>query len=112
MFPPQPACGRCGHEGVEDVPVGPRGTLWTYTVQTFRPPSPPYAIEDAEAFGAYGVGMIAFDNGLLVHARLTEADRTKLVIGQAFEAVLQTLPRAGGGVVETYAFRPVPETAQ
>lgn len=113
MFPPQGACGRCGDQGVSDTEIGPRGKIWSYTVQTFRPPSPPYAVQDADAFEAYGVGMVEFDGGLLVHGRLIEADRNRLAVGQAVEAVLQTLPAEGGGVIETYAFRTVSgESAQ
>jgi uncharacterized OB-fold protein len=34
-----------------------RGTLWTWTIQCFRPKSPPYA-GDAESFEPYGVGYV------------------------------------------------------
>lgn len=110
MFPPQSACGRCGGQAVEDAPVGPRGKIWTYTTQTFRPPSPPYGVDDsAETFQSYGVAMVEFEGGLLVHGRLLTDQNAALAIGQTVEAVALQLEGDGGALLETYAFRLISE---
>ncbi|WP_372349846.1 OB-fold domain-containing protein [Streptomyces sp. KL116D] len=39
--------------------LGDRGTLWTFTTQNFRPPSPPYDGSDtADTFRPYALGYI------------------------------------------------------
>ena len=41
-FPAGSACQRCGGTDATDKLLSDRGTLWTFTTQDFRPPSPPY----------------------------------------------------------------------
>src|SRR2546427_2769517 len=55
--------------------LGRRGTLWSFTTQQFRPPSPPYDGDDTpETFVPYAIGYVELPGELLVQARLTEAD--------------------------------------
>lgn len=92
----------------EPVPLASEGTLWSYTVQRFRPKSPPYA--GPEAFEPYAVGYVALPGQLIVEARLTDV---------SFDALRRDMPMRmttiafatdpDGGVVETYAFAPIVE---
>jgi uncharacterized OB-fold protein len=96
-------------EELERVELPRRGTLWTFTTQVFRPPSPPYAGEDdARTFEPFAVGYIELPGALRVEARLTEADPDKLYIGQEME--LRIVPFGHdheGNEVMMYAFAPV-----
>jgi uncharacterized OB-fold protein len=75
-----------------------RGTLWSWTIQRFRPKSPPYA--GPEEFEPYGVGYVELPGEVRVEARLTESDPANLRIGMPMELTL--IPDAA------FAFRPVP----
>jgi hypothetical protein len=84
------------------------GTLWSCTVQRFRPKSPPYA--GPEAFEPYAVGYI--DLGpLIVEARLTGAAPDAFRIGMPMRLVplVLDLTRPDRRVT-TYAFAPVGDT--
>ena len=65
------------------------GTLWTFTTQTFRPPSPPYDGGDtAESFQPYALGYVELPGEVVVEARLTEPDPARLAIGQPMRLVI------------------------
>lgn len=107
MFPTQGGCNRCTGSSTEVVELARRGTLWTWTVQGFPPKSPPYA-GAVEPFEPFGVGYVELPGQVKVEARLTEADPSKLSIGQEMELVLVPLRTdADGNDVMTFAFRPV-----
>jgi uncharacterized OB-fold protein len=99
-------------EEVERVELPRRGTLWTFTTQVFRPPSPPYAGEDdAQSFVPFAVGYVDLPGALRVEARLTESDPDKLRIGQEME--LRIVPFGhdrDGNETMMFAFAPVGET--
>jgi uncharacterized OB-fold protein len=86
-----------------------RGTLWGFTTQQFRPPSPPYDGDDtAETFEPYALGYVELPGQLLIQARFTESDPDKLTIGQEMELrVVPYTTRADGTEILTYAFAPV-----
>jgi uncharacterized OB-fold protein len=102
-FPPQDACPRCTSTDVGQRPLARRGTLWTWTVQRFRPKSPPYA-GDEEEFEPYGVGYVELPGEVRVEARLTESDPAQLRIGMPMELTL--IPAPGRQDAVTFAFRP------
>lgn len=108
-FPTQDSCPRCTSTSMTEVHLPRTGTLWTWTVQGFRPKSPPYRGEDtAESFEPYGVGYIDLEGELLVEARLTENDPERLAVGAEMELVLVPLYRDdNGNDVLTFAFRRV-----
>ncbi len=106
-FPRQGACPRCTSTDVGARRLSRRGTLWTWTVQRFRPKSPPYAGDEAEAFEPYGVGYVELPGEVRVEARLTESDPARLRIGMEMELTL--IPVPGGEHAVTFAFRPVDE---
>jgi uncharacterized OB-fold protein len=104
VFPlPQGAAG----EGFEAVPLSRTGRLWSFTVQRFRPKSPPYAgADDEKTFRPYAVGYIELAGEIIVEGRLETENFGALKVGQTMELVLQDFARENG-VVTSYAFRPV-----
>jgi uncharacterized OB-fold protein len=106
-FPQQASCPRCG-AAMERHLLGRRGTLWTWTVQSFEPKAP---FVGPTPFEPYGVGYIELPGELLVESRLTEADPDRLAIGVEVELVIESFRRDGVDEVVTFAFRPVPGAA-
>lgn len=86
VFPHRERCPGCAREGVEPTPLPTEGTLWSYTVQGFRPPSPPYAGGEAEEFEPFGVGYVELPGSLRVESRLA-ADPGELRIGMPLRLV-------------------------
>jgi len=106
-FPAQPSCAACPSADTEPVQLSRRGTLWTWTVQRFPPPSPPFA-GDPDAFVPFGVGYVELPEGIRIEGRLTENDPDKLAIGMEMELVLEPFDRdAEGRERLTFAFAPV-----
>ena len=109
LFPVQSGCPRCTAEETETVELDHRGTLWTWTVQSFPPKAPPYlGPTDAATFQPFGVGYVELADQVRVEARLTEADPANLRIGMAMELV--TVPLATDGdcnEIVTFGFRPI-----
>jgi uncharacterized protein len=109
-FPAQSSCPRCTVADVQQQLLSTRGTLWSWTVQTVRPKSPPYAGNDDErSFIPFGVGYVELEDELRVESRLSVADPARLRIGMAMELVVEPFDRAGGLPVLLYSFRPVDE---
>ena len=105
-FPAQQGCPSCNSHSSKEIPLSPRGTLWTWTIQNFPPPHP--YIGDVENFVPYGVGYIELPEGVRVEARLTESDPAALSIGMEMELTLEPFGNdAEGREVVTFAFRPV-----
>jgi len=104
VFPlPQGAAG----EDFEPVPLSQKGRLWSFTVQRFRPKSPPYAgADDEKSFKPYAVGYIELAGEIIVESRLQTEDFAALKVGQEMELVFEDFARKDG-VVTTYAFRPI-----
>src|SRR5438552_156166 len=83
-FPASADCLRCGGTDAGQELLPDRGTLWTFTTQDFRPPSPPYDGNDsATTFRPYAVGYVELAGEIMVEGRLTEPDPGRLAIGQA-----------------------------
>lgn len=99
--------------GDEQVLLSRRGTLWGFTTQQFRPPSPPYDGDDVpETFEPYALGYVELPGELLVQARFTESDPNRLRIGQEMELrIVPYTTRADGTEVLTFAFSPVDQEA-
>jgi uncharacterized OB-fold protein len=104
-FPRQDACPRCTSTEMGRRELARAGTLWTWTVQHFRPKSPPYAGDEDHEFEPYGVGYIELPGQVRVEARLTESDPARLRIGMPMELTL--IPAPGQVDAVTFAFRPV-----
>jgi uncharacterized OB-fold protein len=108
-FPAGPSCQRCGGETFTERLLSDRGTLWTFTTQNFRPPSPPYdGADTVDTYQPYALGYIELPGEVMVEARLTEPDPARLAIGQQMRlAIVPYTIRADGTEVVTFAFAPV-----
>lgn len=85
------------------------GRLWSWTIQRFRPKSPPYA--GADAFEPYAVGYIELDGALIVEARLTDVAFDALTIGMRMRLVPLPFTLADGTQRTTFAFAPIESVA-
>lgn len=89
----------------ETILLSPTGTLWSWTVQRFRPKSPPYA--GPAAFEPFALGYVELTGQVIVESRLTGIAFDALRIGLKLR--LTTLPFAtdpDGTTIITYAFAP------
>lgn len=105
-FPSQSACPGCGGPADDLRPLSRTGTLWTWTVQNFRPKEP-FGLPADEPFEPYGVGYIELPDELRVEARLTTADTRLLRIGMPMELTFIDLWVEDGMQLVTYAFAPI-----
>jgi len=87
-FPVSDFCPQCCTQTTEIIPLSPRGTLYSFTVQRFRPP-PPY--RGPEKFEPYGVGMIELPEGLRVTSVLADKDPDGLRVGMEMELIVSKL---------------------
>lgn len=78
------------------------GSLWSWTVQRFRPKSPPYA--GPETFEPYAVGYVALGEAIIVEGRLTGIPFEALRIGMAMRLAVETFTHADGATALTYSF--------
>lgn len=96
----------------ELVELQTEGTLWSYTVQRFRPKTPFNGDGDDRTFKPYGVGYVELPGELIVEARLVADDLTSLTIGEPMRITTEAYRTdEGGEPVLTYAFAPVREGA-
>jgi len=96
-----------GESGCRVEALPRQGTLWSWTVQRFRPKSPPYA--GPEAFQPYAVGYVDLGE-VIVEARLIGSWEA-LHIGMAMVLVAETFELADGPDRLTFAFAPAGESA-
>jgi len=107
FFPRSPACRNpgCTDKHIEDVELSPRGTLWTYTVQYYKPP-PPARLD--EPFTPYGIGLVDLPEGIRIMGMISSDDPESLKIGQEMELVIETLHHDDdGSEVLTWKWRAV-----
>ena len=81
------------------VPLSRSGTLWSWTIQSFRPKSPPYTGPDE--FTPFALGYVELPGEVIVEARLTRT--TALTIGMAMRLEIIPLDAARS----TFAFSPL-----
>lgn len=63
----------------ESVPLASEGTLWSFTVQRFRPKTPPYT--GPEAFAPWIVAYVELPGQVIVEARLVDVAFEDVTIG-------------------------------
>jgi uncharacterized OB-fold protein len=107
-----PKAARCNNPDCTDRnPIehllGPKGVLWSYTVQHYPPP-PPAKFD--EPFVPYAIGRVEFPEGLRVLGRMSTSDISALKIGESVRVVLEKLYQDEHGVeFTTWMFRPSAE---
>ena len=108
-FPAQTGCPRCDASDMVPVELAERGTLWTFTVQSFEPKLP-YRVP-ATGFEPYGVGYV--DLGDVIVEALLSGDPALLEIGMSLElTLLPVWDGEDGSTVVTYAFAPAASVEQ
>jgi uncharacterized OB-fold protein len=102
-FPRRAVCARaeCLSEGLVDVEMGPRGTLWSYTFVHF----PLFGSSRIEHIG-YGVGQVDLPEGPRVQLPLAGAQE-EFRVGMPLEAELDPIREDGDRDVVILRFRPV-----
>lgn len=105
MFPAPPQ--GVEQSGYERILLRPSGSLWSWTVQRFRPKSPPYMGPDGDEFRPYIVGYVEFPEGIIVEGRIDAAvDGGELRIGMPMDTtVIPIFTDADGESIHIYAFR-------
>ena len=101
FFPRRHVCARCLAEGCDDVELGPRGRLWTWTFVHV----PLFAKKDA-VVSAYGVGQVDLPEGPRIQAILVGGP-DDFEIGMDLTLDLESLrTNQDGDDVVIYRFRP------
>lgn len=101
FFPRRVVCARCLAHGCEDVQLGPRGTLWTFTWVHV-----PFFGKKQAAGAGYGVGQVDLPEGPRIQAVLS-GTREQLRIGMPMTLELETLRETPEGeAVVIHRFRP------
>jgi uncharacterized OB-fold protein len=92
-------------EQYETVELGPAGTLWSFTIQRFRP-KPPFNGRGTESdFQPFAVGYVEFPAQIIVAGRIVGQDFGLLKIGQSMVLTTEAYrDDAAGNPVLTYAF--------
>lgn len=107
FFPAQRSCTRCCGTELESCELGDRGTLWSWTIQSFLPKDPYDGGVGNAAFQPYGVGYIQMPAQLKIESRLTINDPALLRIGMPMQLTLDPYRRtAEGREIFTFAFQP------
>jgi uncharacterized OB-fold protein len=105
-FPEQDSCPACTGTAVVRHLLSRTGTLWTWTVQGFRPKSPPY--EGPVEFEPYPVGYVELPGEVKVETLLVDTTPEQLRIGMEMElAIVPFASSVSDEPMVTYAFRPV-----
>lgn len=93
----------------ERIELSSQGTLWSFTVQRFRPKSPPYTGDDESSFKPFAIGYVELPGQVIVESRLVIDDFASLKIGQPMSMTLTPFARDPDGTdVLAYAFKPAP----
>ncbi|MEO0033438.1 MAG: hypothetical protein RIS94_3196 [Pseudomonadota bacterium] len=92
-------------ERYEPVALSRNGTLWSYTIQRFRPKTPPYAGPDA--FRPWALGYVELPGEVIVESRLTNVEFDDIRIGMELELVQMPLDPEAADPVLIHAFQPV-----
>jgi uncharacterized OB-fold protein len=101
FFPRRPVCAKCLALGSDDVELGPRGTLYTWTWTHL----PLFGSRRTDA-GGYGVGQIDLPEGPRVQAVLAGA-REEFAIGMPMQLDLEVLGETKDGAeIVIFRFRP------
>lgn len=104
-FPKSLSCRNplCDVKTVEEVLLGRRGRLYSYTVQAYRPPG----LFRGDPWAPYAIGLVELPEGLRVLGMLTGCGLGDLRIDMPVELVVEPLYRdEAGRDVLTYKYAP------
>ena len=103
-----PATGRivfpCPAKGFEAWPLGRDGRLWSFTIQRYRPKSPPYA--GPEDFRPWPVAYVELPGETIVESRLVNVAFEDIRIGMDLELTFVPLDPDAADPVMIHAFQP------
>lgn len=108
VFPVAGSCPRCASVETEPTALPDRGTVWTWTVQSFAPRAP--YVPTSGGFAPFAVGYV--DLGAVLVESLLLGDPAVLRIGLPVRLTLTPVgaqPAAGRPAVVTFAFQPDPD---
>lgn len=88
----------------EPWPLQRKGRLWSYTIQRYRPKSPPYA--GPEGFSPWPVAYVELPGETIVEARLEQVAFDEIWIGMPLELTFIPLDPAASEPVMVHAFKP------
>lgn len=91
--------------GYETIELPRHGKLWSWTIQRFRPKSPPYV--GPLNFEPYAVGYVELGDAIIVEGRLTGVPFEALRIGMPMQVVAERFVLESGEPRLTYAFEPM-----
>jgi len=106
-FPRSTVCHNpdCSDSKMEDAAFGPRGTLWSCSVQNYPPP-PPAKVD--QPYTPYALGVVDLADGLRVVGRIQAGDPGSLRVGGEVELVIGALCHEPDGVeLVSWMFRPL-----
>ena len=104
-FPKSLSCRNpfCREKKIVDTLLGPGGTLYSYTLQTYQPPP----LFRMAPWAPYLIGLVELPQGIRVMGMLTGCGPDKLRIGMPMQLTSETLYcNEGGRAVLTYKFKP------
>jgi len=104
-FPVKTNCMACGSEDVKTEELPRKGTLWSWTIQSFMPKSPYNSDETPETFRPYGVGYVELPGAICVETRLLENTAEQLTIGMDMEVVFEVFRHQDGNEIINFAFK-------
>lgn len=103
-----PTTGRivfpCPAKGYEPWPLRRDGQLWSFTIQRYRPKSPPYA--GPEDFRPWAVAYVELPGETIIEARLANVAFENIRIGMELELTFVPLDPAAADPVMIHAFQP------
>ncbi|MEZ5656397.1 MAG: OB-fold domain-containing protein [Sphingobium sp.] len=89
----------------EEVDLPSRGTLWSWTIQRFRPKTPPYT--GPEQFDPFAIGYVELPSATIVESRLEGVAFDALRIGMPLKlTIVPFTVDSDGRQVMTFAFAP------
>lgn len=109
-FPKSLSCRNpdCNQKVVEEVLLGRRGRLHSFTVQAYRPP-PLFRMEPS---APYAIGLVELPEGLRVMGMLTGCELNEIRIDMPVELTVEALyTDESGREVLTYKYAPSAEEA-
>ncbi len=106
-FPRSTGCHNpdCDLSKMEDADFGPKGKIWSVSIQNYPPPHP---VVCDDPFRPFAVGMIDLSEGLRVLGRIVADDPDKVDVGDEVELVLAPLGKdKSGSEVISWQFRTI-----